>query len=117
MADRNDAAEVEAIATDYVEGWYTGDVNRMDRALHPGLVKRTMDVEGQLRAVTRDRMIELTGEGGGEDREAEFAVTVDHISETIASARVLSPEYLDYLHLQKTSEGWKIINILFRTHE
>ena len=117
MPDIDDVAQVEAIAEDYVEGWYTGDVARMDRALHPDLAKRIMDDEGQLRAVTKDRMIELTGEGGGEDPDAEFEVTVDHISETIASARVLSPEYLDYLHLQKTSEGWKIANILFRTHE
>ena len=117
MTDVDDAAQVEAIAKDYVEGWYTGDVARMDRALHPDLVKRTMDNEGQLRVVTKDRMVDLTGQGGGEDPDAEYEVAVDHISETIASARVLSPEYLDYLHLQKTSEGWKIANILFRTHE
>jgi len=111
----DDVAQIIAIAADYVEGWYTGDVARMDRALHPDLVKRTMG-EGQLRVVTKERMLELTGQGGGEDPDAEFEVTVDHISETIASARVLSPEYLDYLHLQKTGDGWKIVNVLFRTH-
>ncbi len=117
MSDSDDTAQVAAIATDYVQGWYTGDVARMDRALHPDLAKRIMDDEGQLRVVTKGRMIELTGEGGGEDPDAEFEVTVDHISDTIASARVLSPEYLDYLHLQKTSDGWKIVNVLFRTSE
>jgi len=117
MADTDDTAQVAAIATDYIVGWYTGDVARMDRALHPDLVKRIMDDEGQMRAVTKDRMVDMTGQGGGEDPEAEYEVTVDHISDTIASARVLSPEYLDYLHLQKTAEGWKIANILFRTHE
>jgi hypothetical protein len=111
----DDVAQITAIAADYVEGWYTGDVARMDRALHPDLVKRTMG-EGQLRVVTKERMLELTGQGGGEDPDAEFEVTVDHVSDTIASARVLSPEYLDYLHLLKTDHGWKIVNVLFRTH-
>jgi hypothetical protein len=117
MSDSDDAAQVAAIATDYVEGWYTGDVARMDRALHPDLVKRTMDEEGRLRVVTKDRMIALTGQGGGEDPDAEFKVMVDHISDNIASIHVLSPEYLDYLHLQKTPDGWKIVNVLFRTHD
>lgn len=29
------------------------------------------------------------------------------------TVRVVSPEYLDYLHLVKTPAGWKIANILF----
>ena len=115
MSDSDDTAGVAAIAADYVEGWYTGDVARMDRALHPDLVKRTMTDEG-LRAVTKERMLDMTGQGGGEDPSAEFEITVDHLSDTIASAHVLSPEYLDYLHLQKTADGWKIVNVLFRTH-
>jgi len=28
---------------DYAEGWYTGDAERMQRSLHPDLVKRTID--------------------------------------------------------------------------
>jgi len=35
----SDAAEIEAIARDYGEGWYTGDAARMERALHSELVK------------------------------------------------------------------------------
>ena len=29
------------------------------------------------------------------------------------TARVLSPDFLDYLHLVKTAEGWRIANIIF----
>jgi len=116
----SDAAQVKATAEDYIVGWYTGDTARMDRALHPDLVKRILDSEGsngELRVVTKDRMVELTAAGGGEDPDADFEVTVDDVSDTIASVRVLSPEYLDYLHLQKTTDGWKIVNVLFRTHD
>ena len=116
--DTSERAAVEAVAADYIEGWYRGDVERMDRALHPELVKRISedpDGSGPLRAVTKERMIELTRGGGGEDPTATFDVTVDEISGRIASARTLSPEYVDFLHLVKTVDGWRIANVLFRT--
>ncbi|MBT8212085.1 MAG: nuclear transport factor 2 family protein [Acidimicrobiia bacterium] len=114
MENPNDTDAVAAAAADYIEGWYHGDAARMDRALHDELMKRTVDEEGSLRVVTKERMIELTESGGGEDPDAEFEIVVDGISGDIASARTLSPEYVDHLHLLRTSQGWKITNVLFR---
>ena len=117
--DTEQTAAVEAVAADYIEGWYHGDVARMDRALHDDLAKRTMVHDEasntqMLRVVTKQRMLELTASGGGDDPEATFTITVDDISGEIASARTISPEYVDYLQLVKTLDGWKIANILFR---
>ena len=117
--DPEETAAVEAVAADYIEGWYQGDVARMDRALHDDLAKRTMvhdeasDTQ-TLRVVTKQRMLELTASGGGDDPDAAFEISVDDISGEIASARTISPEYVDYLQLVKTPDGWKIANILFR---
>jgi hypothetical protein len=113
----SEAAEVEAIARDYGEGWYAGDVARMERALHSGLVKRIPGDDGEMRAVSKARMVEMTGEGGGDMPDADIEVIVDDVSTDIASARVWSPEYLDYLHLVKTPDGWKIANVLFHTRD
>ena len=117
--DSEEKAAVEAAAADYIEGWYLGDVARMDRALHDDLAKRTMVPDEAsdahvLRVVTKQRMLELTASGGGDDPEASFGITVDDISGDIASARTVSPEYVDFLQLVKTPDGWKIANILFR---
>ena len=109
---------IEACVSDYVEGWYQGDTERIDRCFHPDLVKRILDPEsasGALRAVTKARMVELTAAGGGGDASAEFEIMVHDISDTIASAQVQSPEYLDYLHMVKAPSGWRIANVLFRT--
>lgn len=117
--DPEDVAAIEAVAADYIEGWYTGDVARMDRALHDDLAKRIM-VEDEstgaqeFRVVTKERMMEMTAAGGGEDPDPEFEVTVDDASDEIATARTVSPEYIDYLQLVKTPGGWKIANVLFR---
>lgn len=108
-------AEVEATARDYIDGWYRGDVRRMDRSLHKDLVKRirTDDDPSALREVTRTRTLELTANGGGDAPGADVQIVIDGVSGEIASVRVFSPDYVDYLHLAKTANGWKIVNVLF----
>ena len=115
-SDSPEVAAIEAVARDYIEGWYTGDVERMDRALHADLVKRILSGE-EFRQVTKERMVEMTASGGGESPEAEFEIEVYDVSAGIASARTVSPEYIDYLHLAKTPDGWKIANVLFTTRD
>jgi hypothetical protein len=38
-----DLADIRQAALDYVEGWYEGNVERMERALHDELVKLRID--------------------------------------------------------------------------
>lgn len=92
----------------------------MGRALHTELVKRIPvneepPGESGLQPVSRARMLELTAAGGGEDPDADFEIFIDDVSTDIATARVVSPEYVDYLHLARTPDGWKIVHVLFRT--
>lgn len=113
---------IEATIRDYIEGWYEGDAARMDRALHDDLVKRIPvrnDDTGtlELRAVTKERMVELTEGGGGGTPGADYEIEVHHVYGSIASGLVRSAEYLDYVQLVETNDGWKIANILFRSHD
>src|ERR1044071_8408054 len=39
-ASEADLAAIKQTALDYVEGWYEGNTERMERALHPDLAKR-----------------------------------------------------------------------------
>lgn len=118
-SDPTEVAAIEAAARDYIEGWYTGDVERMDRALHADLVKRIQSGEepGSFRQVTKERMLQLTADGGGDSPDAENEIEVFAISDGIATARTISPEYVDYLHLVETPGGWKIANVLFITRD
>jgi len=121
MGTHADVAAVESTARDYIEGWYTGDVERMERSLHADLVKRIQSgedpSESQLQMVSKARMVEMTAKGGGELPDADVEVKVYDVSAGVASARTVSPEYIDYLHLVKTPEGWKIANVLFITRD
>jgi hypothetical protein len=113
---------IEATIRDYIEGWYEGDVDRMNRSLHDDLAKRmpvssAAQEAADLREVTKPRMVHLTAAGGGGTPGAAYRIEVHDVSGRIASARVHSLEYLDYLHLVHTGAGWKIVNILFRAHD
>jgi len=119
--DNNAKATVEAVIRDYIESWYEGDPVRMERALYSELVKRTPaqgDSPGppELREVTKERMVELTRGGGAKTPGADYEIEVHHVYGRIASGLVRSVEYLDYVQLVETADGWKIANILFRTH-
>lgn len=109
------AHEVEQVARDYFEAWFDGDAARMAGALHPNLVKRMAGEE--LGATTRERMVELTrqGEGAADAADRRLDVEVLDVYGDIASAVVRSAPYYEYLHLVRTSDGWKIANTLFVT--
>ncbi len=118
-ADASVRSAIEATIRDYIEGWYEGDASRMDRALHDDLAKRMPTADGEttplrLRSVTKARMLELTTSGGGRTPGAAYEIVVHHVSDGMASARLHSNEYLDYLQLVETTAGWRIANILFR---
>lgn len=116
-----DTAAVRAVALDYIEGWYAGDAERMERSLHDDLVKRSphdgeRDSAPGLRFVSKERMVELTLSGGGRDvAEPAIVVFVDDVSDDIACARTVCADFVDYLHLARTAGGWKIVDILFRS--
>jgi Putative lumazine-binding len=115
-----DRADVVATALDYFEGWFDGDVERLDRALHPGLAKRSLSQvdpdSPELRTVTKERMLGLTAEGEGKREDPgdrRIDVEVVDVCGNIATVVIRSAVYREYLHLVCTDDGWKIVNALW----
>jgi Putative lumazine-binding len=116
----SDEAEIVACVLDYYEGWFDGDAARMERALHPGLVKRSLADDGSgLKDLTAQEMIEATARGVGKKRDESVGgdrrieISVDDVHREIASVTAHSAVYVDYLQLARTREGWKIVNALW----
>jgi hypothetical protein len=122
-----DTLGIKEAALNYLEGWYAGDAERMDKALHPDLVKRNMQMvpntEVQLVSTsTKHAMVQFTEAGFGTRTpkdKIKNKVKVVHIYKGIALAIAISYDYVDYLQLVKTNDGWKILNVLWdrRDHE
>ena len=115
-----DKDAVVATVNDYFEGWFDGDAERMQRALHPALAKTGIRVDTSGETLTESMgaqdMIGWTREGQGVARrpaDFSFEVTVNEIYQHIATVTVHSTVYREYLHLAKTSQGWKILNAMY----
>ena len=117
-APNEQVAEITATALDYFEGWFDGDVERMRRALHPGLAKRALKNDRwTLDEDSAEEMFDATARQLGRARDVpDRAIEVDvvDVNGEIATAVVRSAVYHEYLHLVHTGEGWKIVNALWR---
>ncbi len=116
-----DKAAITATALDYIEGWYTGDAERMERALHPDLAKRivrTNPQNGQSRLDQMSAMSLVQGvkRGGGKNTPKEKQlkeVTILDVFENAASVKIVASDWIDYLHMAKYNGRWVIVNVLW----
>ena len=114
-----DEEAVRATVTNYIEAYYTGDASRMEKSLHPHYLKHTISgSEGKL------RMTEWTGLQMVEDvrshapripaSERKAQVTVLDITGDIASAKLVTAHWVDYMTLSKGNREWKIVSVVLR---
>ena len=114
MATVTEQELITQTALDYFEGWFDGDVSRMQRALHPQLAKHALQADDTLDVTTAEWMIDATAESRGKRDGVEIEVEVVEVYGDIATAIVRSTVYREYLHLVRTSGGWKIANALWQ---
>jgi len=118
---QQDSADIRKTALNYIEGWYEGNPERMERALHPELAKRIVSTDkqsgksrlGQMSALT---LINGTKSGGGKDTPPEKQqkdVTILDIYRGAASVKVFASDWIDYLHMAKWNGEWRIVNVLW----
>jgi len=125
-AIKEDIQAIIEVAHDYAEGWFNADAERMERALHPESVKRSIwhDLNENIWKVestlTAEAMVGYTRNGGGSkrpDHEKVFEVEVLDVFRHVATVKVSSYPYMDYLHLAKMDGHWWIINCLYEVRE
>jgi hypothetical protein len=108
----DDLASIERAATDYIEAWLTGDADRMADCLHADLTKRSID-DNAVGAMTYRDMVDATRTGRGKQLPRGYQVTIDDVFRNIATARVESARYVDYLHVARFEDRWRIVNVLW----
>lgn len=116
-----DSTAIRAAALDYIEGWYSGDAERMARAVHPALVKRIVAVNRE----TGEAFVDDMGAGklvagtraayGRETPEDQRRtdVTIFEVFGNAASVKIDAGGWVDYLHLAKIDGRWTILNVLW----
>lgn len=121
---RASATDTEAIrqtALDYIEGFYEGDAERMERALHPDLAKRIVQTSpannrsslGQQSALTLVQYTRMRAKTPTPKEQQQKDITILDVFENAASVKIVASDWIDYLHVGKFNGRWVIINVLW----
>lgn len=118
-----DSADIRAAALNYVEGWYEGNAERMEKAVHPRLAKRIIafskDIrknENVLNEMNGEQLVDGTRKGYGKNTPKEKQIkniTILSLYNNTASVKAEMGDWIDFMHLGRWNGEWKIINVLW----
>ena len=117
---RNDSVAVRATVTDYIESYYAGDAARIERSLHPHYLKHVISKsDGSLRMTEKTglQMVQdVRSQGPSELPKSEQTenITVLDVSRDMASAKLVTSHWVDYMTLAKWNGEWKIVSVVLK---
>lgn len=109
---RDDSSAVRSTVTDYIEAYYTGDAARMEKVLHADYIKHQIHGNMAVREQTAADLIQAARSGRGTRMANKEQVTVLDVVGNIASAKLVTPGWTDYLTLTKAEGQWKILSVV-----
>lgn len=125
-ASADDREAIQKAVLDYIESQHGPDADRMDRALHGEMKKRTFWSSAEkgefLLESSRESMLDIArtyNENG--DRfptKPRKDIEIFDIDGRTASVKLTADDWIDYMHLMKLETGeWKIVNVLWQFHD
>jgi hypothetical protein len=113
-----DSAAIRATALDYIDGWYSNNAARMERALHPHLAKRLVwaDSTGRSHLVDMTALELIQGtkaHPSTPSSERRKDVTILSTYGNVAMVRIEASEWVDFLQEVKWNGSWKILNVVW----
>ncbi|HEX6125889.1 MAG TPA: nuclear transport factor 2 family protein [Pyrinomonadaceae bacterium] len=111
---------IKRTALNYAEGWYEGNADKMESALHPDLAKRIVRTNdkgqsglGQMSAMS---LVQGTRSGSGKQTpaaEQQKDVTILDMLGGAATVKLEMRDWVDYMHIGRFNGRWVIINVLW----
>lgn len=111
----DDSTAVRATVRNYIEAYYRGDASRMQATLDSHYLKHMIHGTIPIREKTGSQMVnEVRAHGPADLPEAQKteAISVLDISGNIASAKLVTPHWVDYMTLSKSGGNWKILAVV-----
>lgn len=113
---------IREVARAYLESWLDGDGERMRSALSPSLAKRGLEYEpdgsvGPLRDLDMQYMVASAGQRPRPEYERTCQISILDLAANIASVKVRSQPFIDYLHVAKIDGRWSIVNVLYEERQ
>ncbi len=111
----DDSTAVQATVRNYIEAYYRGDASRMQATLNSHYLKHMIHGTIPIREKTGSQMVdEVRTHGPADLPEAQKTETISvlDISGNIASAKLVTPHWVDYMTLSKSGGNWKILAVV-----
>ncbi len=116
-ADRD---AIKRTALNYAEGWYEGNADKMEIALHPHLAKRIVRTndkgQSSLGQMTALELVQGTRGGSGKQTpgaEQQKDVTILDLLGGAATVKLEMRDWVDYMHIGKVNGKWLIVNVIW----
>ena len=122
VAERADETEaITATALDYGQGWYDGDAERMERAVHPDLAKRILmphprSGKGEIKHMGAMTLVQSTRKGWGKktpEGERKTDVTILEVYGNVAVVKLEMHDWVDFMHMSRIDGHWVIVNVMW----
>ena len=113
--------EIKQTVLNYIEAWYMGEPERGNKSLHPELAKRIVKIDpdtggNRLEMMSASTLYERWRSGDGKKTPKELQikdVTILDKYGDMASVKLETGAWVDYMHLAKFNNELVIINILW----
>jgi len=115
----DDSSAVRATVSNYIEAYCTGDARRMEQTLHPHFLKHVIRGERALHDMSGLEMVRGVASGPADipqDERTEQVKVLD-IAGVLASAKLVTPGWVDYMTLSKVDGQWKILSVVQQLSE
>lgn len=110
---------IKRTAFNYAEGWYEGNAEKMENALHPELAKRIVRTndknQSRLDRMSALSLVQGTRSGFGKNtpkEEQQKDVSILDVFGGAATVKLEMRDWIDYMHVAKFNGRWVIVNVL-----
>ncbi|HJQ76906.1 MAG TPA: nuclear transport factor 2 family protein [Acidimicrobiia bacterium] len=115
-----DIEAIEKAALDYLEGYVSGDAQRHHGSYHPEAIKRRYN-QGEdgvfaIASLSPQTMADWAARQNPKDI-GDVEIIIDGVYNDIATVRVYSQWWVDFLHVVKARGSWKLFHVTWYNRE
>ncbi len=114
-----DTTGIKETVMNYIEGFYTADADRMEKALHFDLAKRYVTPERNnvqhMSAMLLYQVTKMQKDKSAEHGKLKCEIVISEIYGKVAIVRAETDffTFVDFIQLGKINGEWKIVNIIW----
>ena len=115
--NQDDIDAITKAAVDYLEGYVSADAERHLASYHPEAIKRRYTLDDDEIDVIIHLSPRIMADAAALETPTEtpYEIMIDGVYDDIASVRVYSTRWVDFLHVVKARGEWKLFHVTWHS--